>query len=40
MIEWNGIKKLNSIEIEVHICNKNNFLLINKNDILFFELLI
>jgi len=35
MIEMNGIKKLNCIE--VHTCKKNNFLLINKNGIILFQ---
>jgi len=37
MIEMNGIKKLNFTE--VHTCKKNNFLLINKYDIILFQLL-
>ena len=38
LIEMNGIKKLNFIE--VHTCKKNNFLLINKYEIIFFQLLV
>jgi len=38
MIEVNGIKKLNFIE--VHTRKKNDFLLINKYDIILFQLLI
>ena len=38
MIEMNGIKKLNFID--VHTYKKNNFLLINKYDILLFQLLL
>ena len=37
MFEMNGIKKLNFIE--VHTCKNNNFLLINKYDIILFQLL-
>jgi len=37
MIEMNGIKKLNFIE--VHTRKKNDFLLINKYDIILFQLL-
>ena len=37
MFEMNGIKKLNFVE--VHTCKKNNFLLINKYDIILFQLL-
>ena len=35
LIEKNGIKKLNFIE--VHTCKNNNFLLINKYDIILFQ---
>jgi len=38
MIEMNEIKKLNFIE--VHTRKKNDFLLINKYDIILFQLLI
>jgi|GEM_PF-1488539 len=37
LFEMNGIKKLNFIE--VHTCKKNNSLLINKCDIILFQLL-
>jgi len=37
LFEMNGIKKLNFME--VHTCKKNNFLLINKYDIILFQLL-
>jgi len=37
LFEMNGIEKLNFIE--VHTCKKNNFLLNNKYDIIFFQLL-
>ena len=37
MIEMNGIKKLNFIE--VHTRKKNDFLLINRYDIMLFQLL-
>ena len=36
MIGMNGIKKLNFIEVQK--CKKNNFLLINKYDIILFKL--
>ena len=37
MFEMNEIKKLNFIE--VHTCKKYNYLLINKYDIILFQLL-
>ena len=37
LFEMNGIKKLNFIE--VHTCKKNDLLLINKYDIILFQLL-
>ena len=37
LIEMNGIKKLNFTELNTS--KKNNFLLINKYDIIFFQIL-